>query len=183
MSTHLGNGSHRCLPRLQNYLWEQMACDELDAGVIADGYHLPTAVLRAIARTKGPERIALVSDLSPMAGLKPGVYEWDRIRVRVGENGMIGVHDSPYFAGAWRSLLENLSVFSEATGTSCVDTIRLATLRPIRLIGRESWYRTRIENGTMTVLRWNEARRTVQLVLSSLEGTIIRHDGDLLPLA
>ena len=181
MSTHLGNGSHRCLPRLDNYLWEQMACDELDAGLIADGYHLPAAALRTMARTKGVERVVLVSDLSPMAGLEPGTYEWDRIRVTVGESGVIEVHDSPYFAGAWRSLLENLSVFAAATDTSPIATIRLATIRPMRLIGLESWYRTRMEHGTMTVLRWDERSRTVGVVFSSSEGTIIRHDGDLLP--
>ena len=183
MSTHLGNGSHRFLPRLDNYLWEQIACDELDAGLIADGYHLPAAALRTIARTKGTERIVLVSDLSPMAGLEPGTYEWDRIQVKVRENGMIEVDDGPYFAGAWRSLLENLSVFCRAAGTHYTDTIRLASLRPIRLLGLESWYRKRMDKGTMTVLKWDEAQQKLQAVLSSLEGRIIHHNNDLLPLS
>ena len=38
LSTHLGNGSHIRLPRLRNYLWEQLAEDALMAGIIADGY-------------------------------------------------------------------------------------------------------------------------------------------------
>ena len=183
MSTHLGNGSHRLLPRLSNYLWEQIACDELQAGLIADGYHLPAAAMRTIARTKGTERIVLVSDLSPMAGLEPGTYEWDQIRVRVRENGMIEVNEGPYFAGAWRSLLENLSVFCTTTGTHYTDTVRLATIRPIRLLGLESWYRTRMENGTMTVFRWDEEQQRIQAVLSSLEGRIIHQDSEFSPLS
>ncbi len=40
LSTHLGNGSHGQIPRLNNYLWEQLAADELMASIIADGFHL-----------------------------------------------------------------------------------------------------------------------------------------------
>ncbi|HSV57142.1 MAG TPA: hypothetical protein VLH39_08575, partial [Magnetospirillaceae bacterium] len=35
LSTHLGNGSHAAVPRLRNYLWEQLAQDRLVAGIIA----------------------------------------------------------------------------------------------------------------------------------------------------
>ena len=40
-STHLGNGCHAMLPRHENYLWEQLACDDLWASIITDGHHLP----------------------------------------------------------------------------------------------------------------------------------------------
>ena len=68
MSTHLGNGAHATLPRHPNYLWEQLADDRLTASIIADGHHLPAAVVKCVARVKGPERLCLVSDaiaLSP----------------------------------------------------------------------------------------------------------------------
>ena len=32
LSTHLGVGSHHALPRLKNYIWEQLAEDDLAAG-------------------------------------------------------------------------------------------------------------------------------------------------------
>ena len=88
-----------------------------------------------------------------------------------------------YFAGAWRSLLENLSVFCRAAGTYYADTIRLASLRPIQLLGLGSWYRERMDKGTMTVLKWDEAQQKLQAALSSLEGRIIHHNSDLLPLS
>ncbi|MGH2549133.1 MAG: N-acetylglucosamine-6-phosphate deacetylase, partial [Thermomicrobiales bacterium] len=49
-STHLGNGSHAMLPRHENYLWEQLANDQLWASIIADGHHLPDTVMRCIIR-------------------------------------------------------------------------------------------------------------------------------------
>ncbi|MBD2846966.1 amidohydrolase family protein [Paenibacillus sp. IB182496] len=73
MSTHLGNGSHLMLPRHDNYLWEQLAADELTAGVIADGFHLPESLLKVFLRAK-PGRIALVSDAVYLSGLAPGRY-------------------------------------------------------------------------------------------------------------
>src|SRR5262249_12675635 len=39
LSTHLGNGAHAVLPRHPNYIWEQLAADELWASIICDGHH------------------------------------------------------------------------------------------------------------------------------------------------
>ena len=75
LSTHLGNGSHAQLPRLRNYLWEQLAADQLIASIIADGFHLSSSVVKTIARTKGLERLVLVSDAALLGGLQPGMYK------------------------------------------------------------------------------------------------------------
>ena len=61
-STHLGNGCHAVLPRHDNYVWEQLANDDLWASVIADGHHLPPAVLKCFIRAKGVERTLLTCD-------------------------------------------------------------------------------------------------------------------------
>ena len=45
LSTHLGNGSAALIPRLKNYIWNQLAEDQLSASIIADGFHLPDDVL------------------------------------------------------------------------------------------------------------------------------------------
>ena len=73
MSTHLGNGSHLMLPRHPNYIWEQLASEKLWSGIIADGFHLPDAVLKVFLKVK-PEKSILVSDATSFAGLAPGVY-------------------------------------------------------------------------------------------------------------
>jgi N-acetylglucosamine-6-phosphate deacetylase len=73
MSTHLGNAAHLMLPRHPNYLWEQLAQDELWTCVIADGFHLPDQVLKVVIRVKG-ERAMLVSDAVSLSGMPPGAY-------------------------------------------------------------------------------------------------------------
>lgn len=73
MSTHFGNGAHLMLPRHPNYLWEQLAQDELWCCVIADGFHLPDQVLKVVLKVKGP-RALLVSDAVYLSGLPAGTY-------------------------------------------------------------------------------------------------------------
>lgn len=74
MSTHLGNGAHLMMPRHPNYIWEQLAQDELWTCVIADGFHLPDAVLKVVFKTKG-EQAMLVSDAVYLCGMPAGEYE------------------------------------------------------------------------------------------------------------
>jgi N-acetylglucosamine-6-phosphate deacetylase len=79
LSTHLGNGSHALLPRHDNYVWHQLAADELWASIICDGHHLPQALVRSIVRVKSPGRLVLTCDASPLADSLPGRYRvWDQ---------------------------------------------------------------------------------------------------------
>ncbi|MFO1512037.1 MAG: hypothetical protein U1F83_03840 [Verrucomicrobiota bacterium] len=75
LSTHLGNGCAQQLPRHPNFLWEQLAADELGASLIADGHHLPPATLKAMLRAKTPARTILITDATAAAGCAPGRYE------------------------------------------------------------------------------------------------------------
>lgn len=85
LSTHLGNGSHVMLPRLDNYVQAQLACDDLRASFIADGYHVPPATLKNFMRAKTPQRSILVTDAMAGADAVPGVYKLGRLEVQVDE--------------------------------------------------------------------------------------------------
>jgi N-acetylglucosamine-6-phosphate deacetylase len=74
VSTHLGNGCHKVLPRHPNCIWAQLAEDRLMASFIVDGVHLPPSYVKAAMRAKGIERSLLVTDASAPAGAEPGVY-------------------------------------------------------------------------------------------------------------
>lgn len=135
VSTHLGNGSHPSLPRLRNYLWEQLAEDRLVAGLIPDGFHLPPPVMRVFARAKGLERIFLVSDAGSCAGLPPGRYRWDRIEVEVCADGHLALAGTSLLAGAGHLLDWGLPRFAAAAGIPLADAVRLATASPARVFG------------------------------------------------
>ncbi len=75
LSTHLGNGSHQMMPRLDNYVQLQLADDRLLATFIADGHHIPYPTLKNFIRAKTPTRTILVSDAIAAAACGPGKYQ------------------------------------------------------------------------------------------------------------
>ena len=133
-STHLGNGSHTQLPRLKNYLWEQMAADSLWAGIISDGFHLPKPVVKVIRRAKGPERLFLVSDVALLGGYKPGFYKWGDLDVEVFADGHLGMAGTSALAGAAHMLDWGIAHYMEFTGASLKEAIGLCTIQPARFL-------------------------------------------------
>ncbi len=135
ISTHLGNGSHAVLPRHENYLWEQLAHDGLWASMIADGHHLPPAVMRSIVRVKTPARLILTCDASPLAGSPVGKYRmWDD-EFEVLPIGKIVVSGTPFLAGSWAFTDLCVGNMLKLGETSLADTIDLASNRPRELLG------------------------------------------------
>lgn len=138
LSTHLGNGSHAMIPRLENYIWEQLGADELTASIICDGFHLPGSVVRTIMRTKGLDRLFLVSDATILGGSEPGTYPWGDITVEVFADGHLGLHKTKFLAGAGHLLDHDAAQFIRFTGADLSDAVRLCSLVPARLLGLPS---------------------------------------------
>lgn len=101
LSTHLGNGCHGLLPRHPNCIWDQLAEGDLWASMIADGFHLPAAVMKVFARIK-QDRLLLVSDATALTGLPAGIYDsFIGGRVALSAQGRLSVAGSPdLLAGA-----------------------------------------------------------------------------------
>lgn len=135
LSTHLGNGSHALIPRLNNYIWEQLAADQLMTTIISDGFHLPPAVVKVIARVKGLERLILISDLALLGGFQPGVYKWGNLDVQVFDDGHLGLPGTGFLAGTGHALDWDLAHFMKCTGTDLAAAIPLCTTNPARLLG------------------------------------------------
>ena len=132
LSTHLGNGIASNLPRHPNPIWAQAGDDRLFASVIADGHHLDDDVLRVLARAKTFDRLILVSDASPLAGLPPGTYgSW-----AVEPSGRVVVAGTPYLAGANRDLPACFDRMIRSVGLSPMDAIACASTRPAQLLGQ-----------------------------------------------
>jgi N-acetylglucosamine-6-phosphate deacetylase len=137
LSTHLGNGSHAMLPRHDNYLWEQMAQDQLMASVIADGHHLPEAILRCIVRAKTPGRLVLTCDASSLAGMPPGRYtQWGQ-ELEVLPGGKVVVPGTPFLAGSGVFLDACVRHLAGLGECELADVIDMASVAPRRLLGLE----------------------------------------------
>jgi N-acetylglucosamine-6-phosphate deacetylase len=137
LSTHLGNGAHPVLPRHPNYLWDQLADDRLWASLIADGFHLPPAVLKVFLRAKGLERCLLVSDVTGMGGRPPGRYRNTSLGdVEILEDGRLVVGGQrTLLAGAAHPLIRGVAHLIGRIGVSLYDAWSLASTRPAELLG------------------------------------------------
>jgi N-acetylglucosamine-6-phosphate deacetylase len=137
MSTHFGNGAHPVLPRHPNYLWEQLACDELSACVIADGFHLPDSVLKVVRKVKG-ERMLLVSDAVHLSGMPPGAYETPvGGRVVLTAEGRLHLADDPrLLAGSAQMLLWGMAHLLRRGICSLAAAWEMASVYPAAKLGQ-----------------------------------------------
>jgi N-acetylglucosamine-6-phosphate deacetylase len=100
LSTHLGNGLPRLLPKLDNTLMAQLAEDRLVATVIADGIHLPPHALKVMVRAKGPGGCVLVTDAVAAAAGPPGRYAFAGMVVERTMDGTVRVPGAHGLAGS-----------------------------------------------------------------------------------
>jgi N-acetylglucosamine-6-phosphate deacetylase len=135
LSTHLGNGAHAVLPRHDNYIWEQLAADDLWASIICDGHHLPPSVVRCFLRVKTPAGTILTCDASSLAGLPPGRYrEWDQ-EFEVLPGGKVIVAGTSYLAGSGVFTDVCVGTVIRFAGVSLRDALDMAGARPRELLG------------------------------------------------
>lgn len=136
LSTHLGNGAHLSLPRHPNYIWEQLAQDELWTCVIADGFHLPDQVLKVILKVKGDHTL-LVSDAVALAGLPPGPYTTPvGGRVVLTPQGKLHLAENPnLLAGSAQLLPHAINHLTSRGLASFSQAWEMASTRPATLLG------------------------------------------------
>lgn len=168
MSTHLGNGCPAELPRHPNFLWEQIADTTLDAGLIADGHHLPVTVLETIIRAKGIDHCFLVSDSVSLAGSPPGRYT-----TPVGGEVVLDcsrrlalAHDTRLLAGSAVSLSDCLRFLASSSTLSTAEIFTMATRVPGRILGEVSRTQPRgvITPGTAAeIVIWDDALKPIEV--------------------
>ena len=100
LCTHLGNGCPLEMPRHDNIVQRLLARDELCACFIPDGIHLPPFVLKNLIRAKPAGKVILTTDAMAAAGSAPGEFTLGRLRVCVGDDGVVRNPLNGGFAGS-----------------------------------------------------------------------------------
>ncbi len=164
LSTHLGNGADKMLPRHPNYIWEQLAEDKLAASFIVDGLHLPDSFLRVALRAKGIERSILVTDAVMPALCAPGPYRLGEVEVELLDDQRVVLRGGTRLAGSSLRMDAAISNVLRAGGLSLTEAIAMATVNPARVgrIGgrvrglrpgdRADVVRFRVEDGRLRVI-------------------------------
>ena len=137
LSTHLGNGSAQMLPRHPNFIWEQLAADDLTASLIVDGHHLPPATVKTMIRAKGVRRTILVTDAIAAAGQPPGEYQLGSLKVRLDENGRVAAPGAANLAGSALAMDRAVANTVRFAGVSIEDALAMASTQPAAYLGLE----------------------------------------------
>jgi N-acetylglucosamine-6-phosphate deacetylase len=141
LSTHLGNGCHKVLPRHPNCIWAQLAEDRLMASFIVDGVHLPPSYVKAAMRAKGIERSLLVTDASAPAGADPGLYTVGEQKIELTPDNRVLLSGEDKLAGSALRMHNGVENLMRIAGLSLDAAITMATINPAKaggIFGREN---------------------------------------------
>ena len=127
LSTHLGNGLANMIDRHRNPLWPQLANELIMPSIIADGHHLLREEVQVFYRIKGPDNIFLTSDVSPLIGMTPGIYNYLGSEVVYTPDGFLRNPKMNCLAGASLPIRRGVENMMDFTGCSLSAAINMAT--------------------------------------------------------
>ena len=130
--THFGNAMKPLHHRDVGPIGWGLANDAITLDVIADLHHLAPDMLRLVFRAKGEDRVALISDAIPAAGMPDGAYTiWGETLTL--KDGVVR-NASGHLAGS-AATLEQCVVGLASCGISRTAAHRCATEIPRRVLG------------------------------------------------
>ena len=155
MCSHLGNGSHLMLPRLDNYLQRQLADDRLAASFIADGHHIPFPTLKNFIRAKQPTRSILITDATTAAEMPPGNYTLGDVNFHVDTDGAVHLKkDSPIMAGSTLRLDRAVLNVVKHCDVSFETAWKMASVKPAEMLGldNQGTVKVHVYNGNFQIV-------------------------------
>jgi N-acetylglucosamine-6-phosphate deacetylase len=114
--------------------------DDLTTEVIADGKHLQRELLLLAYKVKGPDRLALVTDCNRALDMPDGPYVFgplDGGEPILRRDGVGVMPDGSALASGVVGMDHCLRSFHRLTGVPLVEAVRMATLTPARIAGRD----------------------------------------------
>jgi N-acetylglucosamine-6-phosphate deacetylase len=112
--------------------------DEMDVEIIADGVHLPAPLLQLVYKIKGVEHTALITDAMRAAGMPEGQSVLGSLQNGlqvIVEDGVAKLPDRTAFAGSVATADRLVRTMIDLAGISLMDTIRMITETPARILG------------------------------------------------
>lgn len=135
MATHLFNAMGSLHHRAPGLAGAALTIPALVPGMIPDGHHIHPAIVRLIARARGPYDLVVVTDSVPAAGMPPGAYEWQDRQVRW-DGETVRLPDGG-LAGSGLTPIEALRRYIALTGLSLAEALPAMTSVPARLLHQE----------------------------------------------
>jgi N-acetylglucosamine-6-phosphate deacetylase len=119
-----------------------LLADDVFVEIITDGVHLSDPMIRLIARTKGPDKVMVITDAMCAAGCPDGLYSLGGLRVNVA-NGKATLADVPYdpksvvsnVAGSVALYRDCFRRFVRVAGWPLHEAVKAAGFNQLRSLG------------------------------------------------
>jgi N-acetylglucosamine-6-phosphate deacetylase len=134
-ATHVGNGIADMLHRHNNPLWPILANDHITGFFITDGNHLPPEMVRVCLRAKGDAKFIVTSDMSCIAGLEPGEYDFHGIPVVLNPDGSIRRKGTLQNAGAGITMMDEMNFLASLGELDLTGLLKIGFKNPLKLLG------------------------------------------------
>ena len=133
-STHTFNAMQTLHHRQPGTLGAILDCEEITAEMIGDGFHVQAPLMRLLLKVKGLERVCLVSDGVPLAGMPAGTRQ-DWYGFDIGTNGEISTLPDGRPAGAYKLLDQQVQVLIRQEVADLPTAVTLASRVPAMMLG------------------------------------------------
>ena len=133
---HLFNASAPLHHREPGLVGAVLAERDITAEIIADGRHLHPAMLKMLYSIKGNRGLTLATDAVSAAGRPDGDYLFNGRRI-ISEKGKVTLPGGT-MAGSSLTMVEAVKNMVSMAGIPLYEAIRMASLNPARLLGREN---------------------------------------------
>jgi N-acetylglucosamine-6-phosphate deacetylase len=116
--------------------------DDLAVEIIADGAHLPVALLKLVYKIKGADSVALITDAMRAAGMPPGESilgaKHNGLKVIV-EDGVAKLPGGDSFAGSVATADQLLRTMVKDAEVPLLDAVTMLTRTPARIMKVDSY--------------------------------------------
>ena len=147
--------------------------DDMKAELIADGCHLPPALLQLAYKSKGADRLVLVTDSMRGAGMPDGESILGSLghgqRVIV-ENGVAYLPDREAFAGSVCTADRLVRTMVKEAGVPLCDAVKMMTATPAEIIGKSASKGTVAKGFDADLVLFDHA---INIKLTMIDGRVI----------
>lgn len=133
--THTFNAQSAFHHRSPGVIGAVLASDGITAELIVDEHHIHPAAMKILYRCLGSDRIVLITDAMPGAGLPDGVYNLMEMEIRV-INGKATLPNGT-LAGSTATMDSALRMLVNKVNIPLPDAAKMAAYNPAKCIGQE----------------------------------------------
>ncbi|MBC7328368.1 N-acetylglucosamine-6-phosphate deacetylase [bacterium] len=168
-ATHLFNAMPPLLHRQPGCVGVALSDDRVACEVIADFVHLHPLIVKLIVKTKGSDKVLLITDSAPFSGLPDGEYEWLGGRVIVKKEGRIFFKDAPDVLAGSCLTLDQAVRNVHSLGFNLKDVLKMVTLNPARETNHPELGMIRVGNPADLVV----LDASLQVEMTLIDGEIV----------